>query len=211
MAGFSSEQRSSLIRLAASLPKGSEPRRAVLRAVKTGTESPPIWTPRAPSPEEIHDAVQQTAQVLKKAPKSYLKNLKRQFLHEVSSIKSMIGKISRGEKPTRHELKAFATLAIEVGIAGLSLHTAGVAGAGYLLGTSVTKHLILSAIHPLLGDAYLATHLAEGVSHVIVASEGDDVSDAVVDEYLARLIRQVGIGLSKLDENDVERVLQVSS
>jgi hypothetical protein len=108
------------------------------------------------NPEKRNETLKKMGKSILNAKKSFGKKIVKHFVHEVKEAKSGLGKIMKGQKPTKDETKAIATFAIEVGaaVALASTGAGAVAGAGYL-GKSIVKHAVLSAVNPWLGNMYI--------------------------------------------------------
>jgi hypothetical protein len=139
------------------------------------------------NPEKRTETLKKMGSNLLNAKKSFGKKIVDHFVHELKEAKSGLGKVMKGQKPNKDEVKAIATLAVEVGgAAALAASGAGaVAGAGYL-GKSLVKHAVLSAINPMFGNLYI---LDKGVDLALkFAKEDKEYSD---EQLTAILTKQV--------------------
>lgn len=139
------------------------------------------------------------AKELKAAPKKFAKNVIHTMKHEVKETGEGLKRMSQGKLPTKPQAKAMAGLAVEVAVAALSIHTAGAFGAGAALTKSLAKHVALTAMNPLLGDAYVfglegshLLHAVEGFLH-IAAEKGSTDPEKFVED----LVKAVGDAMEK--------------
>lgn len=151
------------------------------------------------------ETMKKAGEALKAAPKKYAKEVLHHFEHEVKEVGSGLARMSKGELPSPSERKAMAGLAIEVAVAALTIKTAGAVGVGVTLGKSLAKHLALSAINPLLGDAYVfgleLSHLLHGVEAAIhvAAEKGTTDPEKFVEDLVVAVADAMEKGLSNED------------
>ena len=153
-------------------------------------------------PEYRKEALTGAAKAIKEAPGKYYKEVKHHFKHEIEEIGGGLKRMSQGKLPTKSQAKAMAGMAVELSVAALSIKTAGAFGAGVSLGKSLGKHLALSAINPLLGDAYVfglegshLLHAVEGALH-IAAEKGSTDPDKFVEDMLLAIADEMEKGIS---------------
>ena len=132
------------------------------------------------------------AKAMKEAPEKYAKSYVDHYFHEIEEIGGGLKRMSKGQLPTKKQAKAMAGMAVEISVAALSIKTAGAFGAGVSLGKSLSKHLALSAINPLLGDAYVfglegshLLHAVEGALHIAAEKGTTDPEKFIKDMVLA--------------------------
>ena len=77
------------------------------------------------------------------------------FKHEMKEVGGALSAISKGEKPSKAQMKACAGLAVEIGIAAFAASTAGAGAGAATLVKGIVKHTILSTVSGGLGDAYV--------------------------------------------------------
>lgn len=121
-------------------------------------------------PEARKKLTSSIAEHITSSPKKAAQHLAKHFKKELHEVSGGVKKIMSGQKPSKHEAKAMASLAVEMAAASLSVGTAGVAGASLFFGKSVVKHIALAAINPVLGDLYIlaeAKHIGHGLGALL--------------------------------------------
>jgi hypothetical protein len=97
-------------------------------------------------------------------------------------------------------------MAVEIAAAALSIGTAGAAGAGFVLGKSMAKHIALGAIHITLGDVYIMYESSHVLGHLLhfAAEEPteEEMTNALVNYSLSSLVKKLEQGLSDQDMVD---------
>jgi hypothetical protein len=141
-------------------------------------------------PEKRKEAMQKSAKTLREKSVQFGKKLVKEFKHEVKEAGSGVKKILKGEKPNKAEVKAIATLAVEVGAAAAVASSGGaMIGAGYL-GKSLIKHTVLSAINPWLGNIYILGQAVDLASK-IASEEEKELSDKELTAIIVTSVMEV--------------------
>ena len=171
------------------------------RGKKTLQELPENAAKFVADPAYRKKALTGAAKTMKEAPKKYAKQVVHHFEHEVEEIGGGLKRMSKGQLPTKSQAKAMAGMAVEISVAALSIKTAGAFGAGISLGKSLGKHLALSAINPLLGDAYVfglegshLLHAVEGALH-IAAEKGTTDPEKFIEDMVLAIADQMEKGI----------------
>jgi hypothetical protein len=168
---------------------------------KTLQELPENAAKFVSDPAYRKEALTGAAKAMKAAPGEYAKNVVHHFKHEIEEVGAGLTRMSKGKAPTKSQAKAMAGLAVEVAVAALSIKTAGAFGAGVSLGKSLGKHLALSAINPLLGDAYVfgleGSHLLHAVEGAlrIAAEKGSTDPEKFVEDLVLAVAEQMEKGI----------------
>jgi len=168
---------------------------------KTLEELPENAAKFVADPEYRKETLTGAAKAMKEAPKKYAKEVVHHFKHEVEEIGGGLKRMSKGQLPTKSQAKAMAGMAVEISVAALSIKTAGAFGAGVSLGKSLGKHLALSAINPLLGDAYVfgleGSHLIHGIEKVlhIAAEKGSTDPEQFIEDLVLAIADQMEKGI----------------
>ena len=132
-------------------------------------------------PDYRKEVTSGAAKAMKEAPKKYAKKVIHHFEHEIEEVGGALKNIKSGKPPSKKQMKAIAGIAVEVGVAALSIKTGGMAGAGVTLAKGLAKHAALSALSGKLGDAYVfgygGSHLIKGVMSIVAAEDEPKMPD----------------------------------
>lgn len=114
------------------------------------------------------------------AIKHFGKHAVDHFKHELKEAKSGIKKFMKGEKLTKDEKMAVATLAIEIGASAIL--ASGALGFTGKLAASLAKHAALSTLSPWLGQAYVGSKVMDSVTNILSKVGGEDETQKFVDD-----------------------------
>lgn len=153
-------------------------------------------------PDFRKEVTSSAAKAMKEAPKKYADKVVGHFKHEIEEVGGALKNISNGKPPTKKQMKAIAGLTVEVGVAALSIKTAGLSGAAFHLGKSLAKHTALAALNGGLGDAYVfgleGAHLLEGIAHGLhLASEDKKPKSVDPAQFVEDLVVAIANELEK--------------